>query len=268
MKAYLALFKLKFINGLQYRAAAIAGITTQVFFGLVIIMVYLAFYQSNNLNNAPMQLSQLVSYIWLNQIFFSLTYIWQKDATLLNIIKDGNVAYELCRPINFYKKWFATMYGNLLANLILRGPLMVIIALLLPIPYRLGLPVSGTAFGLFIIAIIIASLLVTSFALLYHLVTFYSLNEKGLVEFLVITTNVFSGSFIPLAFFPHFLQKIAYLLPFQYIINLPFSIYNGTISSNQAIIGIISSIIWLLGLIIGGYILAYRATKKAIIQGG
>ena len=38
MKSYLSYFKLKFINGLQYRAQAIAGIITQFFFGFVFII--------------------------------------------------------------------------------------------------------------------------------------------------------------------------------------------------------------------------------------
>ena len=43
MRAYVSYFKLKFISGLQYRSAAIAGIATQFFFGFVYIMVYSAF---------------------------------------------------------------------------------------------------------------------------------------------------------------------------------------------------------------------------------
>ena len=39
MRFYLSYFKLRFISGLQYRFAAIAGILTQFFFGIVIIMV-------------------------------------------------------------------------------------------------------------------------------------------------------------------------------------------------------------------------------------
>ena len=46
MKQYISFFKLKFSVGLQYRAAALAGIATQIFFGLVYIMVYTAFYRS------------------------------------------------------------------------------------------------------------------------------------------------------------------------------------------------------------------------------
>ena len=34
MRQYLSFFKLKFAVGLQYKAAALAGLATQIFFGL------------------------------------------------------------------------------------------------------------------------------------------------------------------------------------------------------------------------------------------
>ena len=73
MKAYITYLKLKFITGLQYRSAALAGISTQFFFGFVYIMVYVAFYESGS-GSVPMPLSSLITYVWLNQAFF-LTYL-------------------------------------------------------------------------------------------------------------------------------------------------------------------------------------------------
>ena len=74
MKFYKSYFKLRFISNLQYRASALAGISTQLFFGSIFIMVYLAFYESNS-GVGPMKINELVSYLWLNQTFFSLNLI-------------------------------------------------------------------------------------------------------------------------------------------------------------------------------------------------
>ena len=54
MSQYLTYFKIKFISGLQYRSAALAGLSTQFFFGLVFIMVYHAFYTSGS-GKLPME---------------------------------------------------------------------------------------------------------------------------------------------------------------------------------------------------------------------
>ena len=66
MKAYISYFKLKFISGLQYRSAAIAGMLTQFFFGIIYIMVFVAFYESGSKGNV-MTLNEVITYLWLNQ---------------------------------------------------------------------------------------------------------------------------------------------------------------------------------------------------------
>ena len=101
MKAYFSYFKLKFICGLQYRAAAWAGISTQFFFGIIYIMVYIAFYKSGG-KNIPMSLSQTVTYLWLNQMFLALINQYTKDEEIYKIIRDGNISYELSRPKKLY----------------------------------------------------------------------------------------------------------------------------------------------------------------------
>ena len=62
MKAYFSVFRMRLINGMQYRVAAVAGVATQFFWGFMFIMIYEAFYQGA-VQTQPMELSQLVSYI-------------------------------------------------------------------------------------------------------------------------------------------------------------------------------------------------------------
>ena len=106
MKVYLNYFKLRIITNLQYRSAAIAGIATQLFFGFVYIMLYLAIYESNTNITAPMDLKSIITYMWLQQAFFAITYPYLKDHELLDMISSGNLAYELIRPQNFYVKFY------------------------------------------------------------------------------------------------------------------------------------------------------------------
>ena len=69
MRTYLNYFKLRIITNLQYRAAALAGIGTQLFFGLTYIMLYIALYESNTGVNPPMNLQSLITYLWMQQTF-------------------------------------------------------------------------------------------------------------------------------------------------------------------------------------------------------
>ena len=46
MRKYQAFFRIRFINTLQYRSAAIAGMATQLAWGLMEILAFHAFYQA------------------------------------------------------------------------------------------------------------------------------------------------------------------------------------------------------------------------------
>ncbi|MBR1376763.1 MAG: ABC transporter permease [Bacilli bacterium] len=267
MKSYLSYFNLKFKTGLQYRAAAYAGIATQLFFGIIYTSVYIAFYESNA-SNYPMELNKLISFLWLNQAFFSLMYLWHKDKDILAIIKNGNIAYELCRPQDLYLMWASKILGERLSMVTLRFLPVLIFALLLPFPYKLILKTSIPFFLLSIIALVLSTFLSTFLILLCHIICMFTLDEKGIVNIFMVTADILSGLVIPIPFFPSFLQKISNILPFRYVSDFPFRLYVGDINIREGIIGIIIQLIWIIILVIIGRILSKRALRKAVIQGG
>ena len=93
---YRALLSARFRTMLQYRAAAVAGAGTQFFWGFIRIMILMAFYRSSSAS-PPMDLEDVISYIWLGQAFLALLP-WTHDRDLEGLIRDGGVAYELLRP--------------------------------------------------------------------------------------------------------------------------------------------------------------------------
>ena len=70
MRKYLSFFRLRFVMGLQYRAAALAGIVTQFAWGFLEILAFKAFYESDAAA-FPMELSAMSSYIWMQQAFLA-----------------------------------------------------------------------------------------------------------------------------------------------------------------------------------------------------
>lgn len=267
MKSYLSYFKLKFITGLQYRAAALAGISTQFFFGFVYISVYIAFYESGS-SNLPMELAQLISYVWLSQSLFSLVNLWYKDREILDTIKTGNIAYELCRPQDLYTMWASKILGERLAKVTLRFLPVILVAVLLPKPYNLDLSITLPTLLIFIISITLSCILMTVLVLLYHVICLFTLDEKGIVNMFMVGSDILSGLVIPIPFFPDYLKNISKILPFQYISDFPIRLYVGNITNKEGLIGIIIQIIWIIILVIIGRIITKKALKKAVIQGG
>ena len=268
MKAYFNYFKLRIITNLQYRSAAIAGILTQLFFGFLFIMLYLAIYESNENVSAPMEYSSLVTYLWLQQAFFAVLFPYLKDQELLNMITNGNLAYELIRPQNFYFKFYFKMLAERVASVLLKCIPIFVIGLLLPYPYHLSLPVSINSFILFSLAMICSCLLVTSITLVMHILTMFTIESRRIMSTYSTIVEVFMGGVIPLPFFPNWLLKIANVLPFRYIADFPYRVYSGSISIIEGRGLLLGSIIWFIVFIIIGYLVSKLALKKAVIQGG
>ena len=267
MKSYISYFKLKFITGLQYRAAALAGMSTQFFFGFVFASVYIAFYESGG-TDLPMELNDLISYVWLGQVLYALVNLWYKDKEILMMIKSGNIAYELCRPQDLYWMWFSKIIGERLSNVTLRFLPVLLVAIILPSPYNLDLTITLPLLLLFIIAITLSTILMTSLVLLYHVICLFTLDDKGIVNIFMVVSDILSGLILPIPFFPEFLQNISNILPFRYISDFPFRLYVGNISIYDGIIGIFIQIIWIVILVLIGRFITKKALKQAIIQGG
>ncbi len=267
MKQYISFFKLKFICGLQYRAAALAGLSTQLFFGIVSVMVYILFYSSGT-SNVGITLEQIITYLWLNQAFFALIYIWHKDNEILKMIRNGDIAYELCRPQNLYVMWYMRILSSKLSAVLLRSVPIIMIAYLLPKPYKMMLPISINAFILFIFIMIISTLLITSIIVLLYIISSYTVDDKGIFAIVCTISDILSGQAIPLALFPPLFATIISFLPFAYISDFAFRVFSGNIVGFAITKGIIIELLWTIFLTVIGYILTNRILKRVVVQGG
>ncbi len=267
MKKYISLFRIRFINGLQYRAAALAGIATQFFWGFMEILLFKAFYESNP-TQIPMEFNQLASYIWLQQAFLALFASWTLDNDIFKIISDGNIAYELARPANLYDLWFSKNLALRVSNASMRCLAILIVAWFLPEPYRLTPPPNFLTFILFLITLILGLFVVVGFCMFVYIASFHTLNPMGIRLVAIGLTDLLSGSVIPFPFFPRAIQKVLELLPFGSIQNVPLRIYTGNISGNEIFPTIILQIVWVIVLVFLGKLWMNSSLKKIVVQGG
>ncbi|MDK2808665.1 MAG: viologen exporter family transport system permease protein [Clostridiales bacterium] len=210
-KKYRSFFRLRFSMGLQYRAAALAGVITQFVWGLLQILVYRAFYQGNEAA-FPMTFSATVSYVWLQQAFLAFFAAWMMEEEIFDVIMNGNIAYELCRPIDLYAMWFSRSLANRLSKSLLRCFPILIIAAFLPAPYGLRLPASLLCFVAFLLTLILGLMVSVSFCMLIYVASIFTISPNGLRMLFTSAVEFFSGGVIPLPFFPAKLQLIMELL--------------------------------------------------------
>ena len=272
MKKYFSLFRMKFINGLQYRAAAAAGVATQFAWGIMEILLFAAFYRADP-GAFPMTFPRTACYIWLQQAFLAMYMVWFFDNGIFDSITDGGVAYELCRPMELYRMWFVRNVADRLSRAVLRCMPILLVALLLPAPYRLILPPDPVLFALFLLSMLLAFMLVVAFCMLVYISAFYTVSSLGVRIIAASVSELLTGAVVPIPFFPDPVREIAQALPFAYMQNIPLRIYSGDISlagsgEHSALLSIGMQLLWLAALVIAGRLWMGRALKKVVVQGG
>ncbi|MDD5189964.1 MAG: ABC-2 family transporter protein [Dehalococcoidales bacterium] len=266
MKAYFSILKLRFAVQLQYRAAAAAGLFTQFFFGFVRVMVFHAFYLFNT-TIQPMSLEQTVTYTWLGQMVFR-TLPLGGDSEVLGLIRSGNFAYELCRPLNLYFFWYCRLISKVAVSLILNGLPLLFIVCFLPQSYGLIAPSTASSVVSFSVSLVGALLLGCAVANIISISTLWTLSGDGVQRLLPALVMIFSGNIVPLAFFPEWAQPALRYLPFSGLMDIPFRLYLGTLPPAQ-VFTLLTLQLTCAGVFIGlGLWLLSSATKRAVVQGG
>ena len=120
LRPYLAAFRSRFLQMLQYRTAAYAGFATQCWWGGIKIMILAAFYGGAAAASAPMSLAQSVTYTWMAQGLLALLP-WGGDPEIALSVRTGAVAYDRLRPVDAYALWFARSAGWAAARAAARG---------------------------------------------------------------------------------------------------------------------------------------------------
>lgn len=267
MKKYISFFRIRFIHGLQYRTAALAGMVTQFVWGSMEILLFRAFYQSDS-SSFPMTFSALSSYVWLQQAFLALYMTWFWEAELFDSITTGNVAYELCRPVRLYDMWFVRGLALRLSRAALRCFPILFFALCLPYPYGLTLPQSPTTLFFTLLSMALGLIVVAAFGMLVYLSVFYTISSQGIKLMVTSLSEFLSGAVIPLPFLPDRLRQFVELLPFASMQNVPFRIISKDLSGMAMYQSLLLQLFWAVCLTLLGRKWEQYALRKVVIQGG
>jgi len=270
-RPYLAAFRARFQLMLQYRTAALMGFATQCWWGAIRIMVFAAFY-GVNAAAAPISLADAVTYVWLGQALLALLP-WIADPEIGQAVRTGGVGYDRLRPLDAYGYWYARTLGWMLARAVPRAALMLLAAgIVLPL---LGLgdwawrPPSGLeAALLFVPAFVLMTALGVAVMMLANIVVAASLNERGVNAVLTPLVVVFSGSLLPLDFYPDALRPYLHLQPFAGLVDIPFRIYFADLKGAAALQGLALQAGWTLVLVALGRLAMERMMRRLEMQGG
>ena len=272
MRPYLAVFAGRFQLTLQYRAAALAGFVTQLWFGVIRVLIFAAFYAGGSAH-APMSLGNAITYTWLGQAF--LVFLpWNADPDVAEMIRTGSVAYERLRPVDTYAWWYVRALAWSIARVLPRATLMVIFAAgLMPLvglgKWGLAAPPTLQAAALFAISATGMIVLSAAITQMINVVLAATMNERGPNILAAPIVNLFSGMVVPLAFFPDAVRPWLRAQPFAGLVDIPFSIYFGGLNGPVRRWGAIAlQFGWTAVLIVIGRTWLNASLRRLQVQGG
>lgn len=260
---WLQLIKLSFQLHLTYRAAAIAGLITNIFFAVIRIAILLALYGEQEVVMG-MDRREALSYTVLSQalIMYLSLFSW---TDVMKSIHSGEIAMHLLKPVSLFSYWFAQDIGRALAALLLRGLSLLLICSFF---YDLTLPTSLTQLGLFFLALTLSGVVSFCYRFLSNLAAFWTANARGIIRFTTVLSFLCSGFLMPLRLFPEWLQSIIYLTPFPYMMDSCIEIYLGLLSGGEIARAFLNQLIWIALLLVANQLVLRRGLRKLGVLGG
>ncbi|MGI5884438.1 MAG: ABC transporter permease [Candidatus Spyradocola sp.] len=264
MRAFFALARTALRQQMQYRSAAVAGVATQLAFGLLYVSVFQAFYASGG-GQADLTLSQAVSYVWLSQGAYRMMP-WSGLRDIEAMLRDGRIAFELARPRDLYSMWYGRAMALRTAPLLINLPLLLLIALLLPGDFRLRLalpllPLGALSLGLgMLVSAAMTAILTGTY--------FWTLSGQGINRIVPLIGSFLAGNILPLGFLPAGLRDALRLLPFASMLDGPMRILVGAVDVRTALWTVALQALWLLALGAIGRAVVRAGARKCMVQGG
>jgi ABC-2 type transport system permease protein len=269
VRGYAAIIAARFKALLQYRAAALGGLFTQIFFGLVRVMILRAFYAAST--NAPISLDNVTGYVWLGQATL-LLIPWRSDEDVAEQIRTGTIVYELTRPLDLWGTWFARSLAWRTAPVFLRMlPMFAIAMLVVPAfdpGWGLAPPPSVAAFVVWLGCFAGAVLLSAALTTLINVTMMWTITGEGVPMLIATLATMFGGLVIPLPLFPDWLKPLLYALPFAGILDLPARVFTGDLSVAQGGLVIAHQLAWTFVLAASGRYFLARGLRRLVVQGG
>ena len=262
LRPYMTVFRLRALMETQYRAAALGGLVTQVFFGLVFVFLYTTLYAGKS----PELLQDTITYVWLQQMFFRMMF--SNDGELSNLILTGGISYMLVRPVDQHRFWVCRDVGGRLVGAGMRLIPMLAIQFILPAELRMSLPDGWLSLVQFVTSLLIGCVCLCELMSITDAVVMKTLDKRGIAAILSLTMMTFSGNVIPLTLFPDSLQTLIRYQPFAQALDAPIRMYQQCATLPEWALNVAVQLLWIVVLRWIGRAMWQKRLDNLIVQGG
>lgn len=186
------------------------------------------------------------------------------DYRMANRIRQGDVALDLVRPVDYQWARFAESAGSALYE---AGTALVVAAAAGAAFGGIPAPAAG-AWGPFVLSMLLVMPLRFGIVYMSGLLVFWTQNYVGVQAGRTALITLFSGALVPLAFLPSWLRTAATCLPFAGMASTPASLYSGSLHGDAALRAVLVQAFWSLGLWWLARLMWRGACRKLTVHGG
>ncbi len=230
---------------------------------IIFVFFWRAVYANTDTING-LALQQTLNYIILARLFTPLTDNTNMIYNFGILLREGQMSVELLRPLDFQAASFGNMLGQLIAELTLQVPLILVAWLVL----GLQLSLDPMVWAAFLISALLGFVVLFFFDWILGCLAFYVTEIWGVSVGRYAVSNFFSGMLIPIVLLPDWLQQIALALPFAQSLYVPVSILSGIVPLSNVPRVWLSQLIWLVALGVLSRLVFRLAVRKITVQGG
>jgi len=267
LRVYLQLLVIEATSHAAYRFNTLLSMASNVVFIFVQLAIWRALYAGRDAvltGFGAVSLREMATYVVLTTALYYLVdaYVIER---IDQRIKSGEIAIDFIRPISHLLSHLAAVWGESLYRAVVQMvPLVVVVIAIVGVQG----PPTATA-GLLSLALVPgAALLLFLMSYLLGLVGFWHTSVWQLGSLLYVMVGLFSGSFIPLWFFPDWLAAVSAYLPFRLLYFAPSAVWLGKIEPAQAAALLAHQWLWIAGLLVAQRVLWLAGIRKVVVQGG
>src|SRR5947209_8922577 len=192
LRFYIEVAREAFRRQIIYRWANIAGLITNIVFGIIFSYVMIALFQVRSIAGGY-DVRDALRYVWLVQslVMIVLTFGWYD---LMLTIRSGAVISDLSKPCDFYWYWFSREFGRSIYYLLYRGLPTYVAGMLL---FGFGFPTDWRNWLTFLFSLLLGSSIGIAYRVLYNVVAFWFLEARGMGTLFVVVALFFTGNYVP-----------------------------------------------------------------------
>jgi ABC-2 type transport system permease protein len=262
MRLYVEVARRTYARISTYRSATLAGVFTNTAFGFLLAYILLAVYEERG-DVGGFDAIDAVTFTFVAQGMLMVLGMFN-DTEIADRIRTGDVIVDLQRPYDHQAWWAGVSYGKAAYYVVFRGvPPFVVGALV----FHLRLPSALDAVA-FVVSVALAVGVAFGWRYLLQLTAFWLLDVRGANQLGWLAAQFLSGAFLPIVFFPDWLETLCRALPFASMLQLPVEVWLGRYDASELWGVLAIQVAWGAALVLAGRSVMRRAVRRVVVQGG